>query len=74
MDTFETLQKKNYYLKEKKWSLKLELDSIEKQLNLCTKKMYNKCVEEGGHYLCREYDYQLYREVTLTCTHCGYIK
>ena len=74
MDNFETLQKKNHYLKEKKWSLKLELDTIEKQLHLCTKEMYKKCVEEGGHYLYRERDYQLNGEVTLTCTNCGYVK
>lgn len=74
MDDFETLKRKNHFLKEKKWSLKLELDSIEKQLNLCTKQLYIKCVEEGGHYLYRERDNQLYGEVTLTCTNCGYIK
>ena len=74
MDTFETLKKKHFYLKEKKWSLKLELDTIEKQLDLCTKEMYQKCIEDGGHYFCREYDYQLYGEVTLTCTNCGYTK
>ena len=36
--------------------------------------MYKKCVEEGGHYLHRERDYQLYGEVTLICVNCGYIK
>jgi len=74
MDTFETLKKKHFYLKEKKKSLKLELDSIEEQLDLCANEMYKKCVKNGGHYLHREHDYQLYGEVTLICVNCGYIK
>ena len=47
---------------------------IEEELCICTNEMYKKCVEEGGHYLHRERDYQLYGEVTLTCVNCGYIK
>lgn len=74
MDDFEKLQKKKFDLEEKKRSLKLELNLIEEELYNCTNEMYKKCVEGGGHYLCREYDYQLYGEVTLTCTNCGYIK
>tara|TARA_B110001452_G_C15179033_1_gene409566 strand:+ start:232 stop:456 length:225 start_codon:yes stop_codon:yes gene_type:complete len=74
MDDFETLKKNKCELEEKKRSLKLELDSIEYELNLCTKQLYSKCVEDGGHYLRRERDNQLYSEVTLTCVNCGYIK
>ena len=74
MNDFEKLQKKTYDLKEKKNLLKLELNSIENKLNLCTKQLYSKCVEEGGHYLHRERDRQLYGEVTLFCINCGYIK
>lgn len=74
MDDFEKLQKKKIELEEKKRLLKLELKLIEEELCICTNEMYKKCVEGGGHYLCREYDYQLYGEVTLTCTNCGYIK
>ena len=74
MDNFEKLQKKNNELFEKKMLLKSELESIENELHLCTKQLYNKCVEEGGHYLRRERDNQLYSEVTLTCVKCGYIK
>ena len=74
MDDFEKLQKKKFELEEKKRSLKLELKLIEEELCNCTNEMYKKCVEEGGHYLHRERDYQLYGEVTLTCINCGYIK
>ena len=74
MDSFETLKRKKHYLEEKKWSLTLELKSIENELECCKKKLYSECVENGGHYFMREYDYQLYGEVTLTCTNCGYVK
>ena len=74
MDDFDKLQKKKFELEEKKRSLKLELKLIEEELCNCTNEMYKKCVEEGGHYLHRERDYQLYGEVTLTCINCGYIK
>tara|TARA_B100001250_G_C19449226_1_gene635232 strand:- start:324 stop:548 length:225 start_codon:yes stop_codon:yes gene_type:complete len=74
MDDFETLQRKKLELEEKKMNLEIELYSIEEELMLCTNKVYNKCVEGGGHYLHREYDYQLYGEVTLICVNCGYTK
>ena len=74
MDDFDKLQKKKFELEEKKKSLKLELSLIEAELKNCTNEMYKKCIEEGGHYLYRERDYQLYGEVTLTCVNCGYVK
>ena len=74
MDTFEALQKKKLELQEKKKTLERELYSIKNELELCNIEIYNKCIESGGHYLQREYDYQLYGEVTLTCIKCGYTK
>jgi len=74
MDDFDKLQKKKFELEEKKKSLKLELSLIEAELKNCTKELCKKCIEEGGHYLHRERDYQLYGEVTLTCVNCGYVK
>lgn len=70
----EELRKKQHYLEQKKIALQTELDSIEEELFLCTDKLYKKCIEDGGHYFRRDYDYQLYGEVILTCTNCGYIK
>tara|TARA_B100001564_G_scaffold358648_1_gene377917 strand:- start:569 stop:793 length:225 start_codon:yes stop_codon:yes gene_type:complete len=74
MSDFDQLLEKKNELKNIKKKLCIELDSIQKELNLCTQELYGKCVESGGHYFQREYDYQLYGEVILTCTHCGYIK
>ena len=74
MSDFKNLLKKKIELQNSKKKLHLELDYIENELNLCNKQLYNKCVEEGGHYLRRERDNQLYGEVTLTCVSCGYIK
>lgn len=74
MDIFETLQKKKLELEEKKKILERELYSIKNELTLCNSEIYNKCIESGGHYLQREYDYRLYGEVTLTCIKCGYTK
>ena len=74
MNNFENLKKKQHYLEQKRWSLKLELDTIEKELILCNNEIYKKCIDSGGHFYCREYDCQLYGEVTLTCVNCGYVK
>ena len=74
MNNFEELKEKKFTLENKKKTLNLHLKLIEDELKDCTKYIYSKCIEEGGHYLCREYDYQLYGEVTLTCTNCGYTK
>lgn len=74
MDTFETLQKKKIELQEKKQNLERELYLIKKELTSCNNEVYIKCIESGGHYFQREYDYQLYGEVTLICIKCGYTK
>ena len=74
MNNFEDLQKKIFTLEDKKKTLNLHLKLIEDELKDCKKNLYSKCIEDGGHYFCREYDYQLYGEVTLTCTNCGYVK
>lgn len=74
MNNFEDLKKKIFTLEDKKKTLNLHLKLIEEEIETCTKNLYSKCIEDGGHYFCREYDYQLYGEVTLTCTNCGYVK
>jgi len=74
MNNFEELKKKKFTLEDKRRILNLHLKLIEEEIETCTKNLYSKCIEDGGHYFCREYDYQLYGEVTLTCTNCGYIK
>ncbi len=74
MNNFEDLKKKIFTLEDKKRTLNLHLKLIEEEIETCTKNLYSKCIEDGGHYFCREYDYQLYGEVTLTCTNCGYVK
>lgn len=73
-NTIDNMKKNIYKLEENKRILELKLELIEEDLKIFTEELYNKCVSEGGHYFHREYDYQLYGEVTLTCVNCGYIK
>ena len=73
-NSIDNMKKNIYKLQEEKKILKLKLNLIEEDLKLLTKELYTKCIEEGGHYFQREYDYQLYGEVTLTCVNCGYVK
>jgi hypothetical protein len=74
MNNFEQLKKKKFILEDKKKTLNIHLKLIEDELKDCKKNLYSKCIEEGGHYFHRECDYQLYGEVTLTCTNCGLVK